>query len=42
MKTAAILAAILALYAIAGSIEYDTELELAAARTAAVTAIAAK
>ena len=41
MKTAAILAAIFALYAIAGTIEHATELEIAAARTATAT-LAAK
>lgn len=42
MKTAALLAAIFALYAAAGTLEHNTELELAAARTATSTAIAAK
>lgn len=38
MKTAALLALILALYTLAGSIEYDTEQQLAEARTTAAVA----
>lgn len=38
MKTALILAALLGMYALAGSIEYDTEQQIAQARTTQLAA----